>query len=223
MTKHPELFSKLCAPIPAQYVKTKPGPRGTQASYVDSRTLMWRLDEVLGPENWTSEYVHHEKFVECRLTVTLPNGQKLVRNDTGGGAGLTDEGDDEKSAVTDSFKRACMALGVAREVYGAPRVNWGRPTGSTESESGAEAEAVLADSIPRETSPIVSAGSLPPVNGRAFYKAIINDKVLTAKAKAFGRHNECPPKFMEWDQALIQEFWNTLADEGWQNYYRDNP
>ena len=54
-----------------------------------------------------------ENSVICRLTVRLPDGQVLTKSDAGGYAGMADQGDDDKSGFSDSFKRACAKLGVA--------------------------------------------------------------------------------------------------------------
>ena len=56
MTQHPELFAALAAPFGAAELKNRP-QAGKQMPYVTARTIMNRLDEVLGPENWWDDFV----------------------------------------------------------------------------------------------------------------------------------------------------------------------
>lgn len=117
MTKYPQLFNALCAEFSAAEIKHR-RQGGRELAYITARTAMNRLDEVLGPENWSDEYIPHEKSVLCKLTITLPDGSKLTKCDSGGYAGMQDEGDDEKSGYSDAFKRACVKFGVGRHLYG---------------------------------------------------------------------------------------------------------
>lgn len=117
MTKFPQLFDALCAEFLPHEIKRR-RQANRELPYITARTAMNRLDEVLGPENWSDEYTPHEKSVECRLTITLPDGTKLTKCDSGGYAGMQDEGDDEKSGYSDAFKRACVKFGVGRHLYG---------------------------------------------------------------------------------------------------------
>ena len=116
MTKHPDLFTALAAPFAADEVKTRK-QAGRDMRYVTARTVMNRLDTVLGPENWWDCYAAGEHSVLCRLTIRLPDGQELTKCDAGGYAGMADEGDDDKSGYSDGFKRAAVKFGVGRYLY----------------------------------------------------------------------------------------------------------
>jgi hypothetical protein len=122
MTQHRDLFAALAAPFEPEEVKLRT-QSGRQLHYVTARTVMNRLDEVLGPENWWDDFVPLEHSVICRLTLRLPDGQILTKSDAGGYAGMADPGDDDKSGFADAFKRAAVKLGVARYLYrdGIPR------------------------------------------------------------------------------------------------------
>jgi hypothetical protein len=111
-----DLFRALARPFEPGEVKRRP-QGGRQLEYVTARTVMIRLDEVLGPANWHDHYVPHENFVICQLTIRLPDGSTVTKEDAGGHAGMTDEGDDEKSAFSDAFKRAAVKVGVGRYLY----------------------------------------------------------------------------------------------------------
>jgi hypothetical protein len=117
VTKHRDIFAALAAPFATQEVKTKPGGGGRQQQYVTARTVMNRLDAVLGPENWWDDYTPLEHSVICRLTVRLPDGQVVTKSDAGGEAGMADLGDNDKSGFSDAFKRAAVKWGVGRYLY----------------------------------------------------------------------------------------------------------
>jgi hypothetical protein len=116
MTRHPDLFAALAAPFEHQELKAR-SQQGRQLHYVTARTVMNRLDTVLGPENWWDEYVPSQNSVLCRLTIRLPDGSTLTKSDAGGYAGMADSGDDDKSGYSDAFKRAAVKFGVGRYLY----------------------------------------------------------------------------------------------------------
>lgn len=116
MTQHPDLFTALAASFNPDELKVY-SHSGKQIHYVTARTVMNRLDNVLGPENWWDEYEPGEHSVLCRLTIRLPDGQVLTKADAGGYAGMSDSGDDDKSGFSDAFKRAAVKFGVARYLY----------------------------------------------------------------------------------------------------------
>jgi hypothetical protein len=116
MTKHPDLFAALAAPFDQAEVKSR-NQSGKTIHWITARTAMNRLDTVLGPENWWDRYVPGEHSVLCELTIRLPDGSTLTKADAGGYAGMSDEGDDDKSGYSDAFKRAAVKFGVARYLY----------------------------------------------------------------------------------------------------------
>ena len=116
MTQHRDLFAALAAPFDPDEVKLRT-QAGRQLHYVTARTVMNRLDDVLGPENWWDDFVPLEHSVICRLTIRLPDGTILTKSDAGGYAGMADPGDDDKSGFADAFKRAAVKFGVGRYLY----------------------------------------------------------------------------------------------------------
>jgi hypothetical protein len=116
-TSYPDLFAALAAPFSSNEVKFKPAGN-RKVAFITARHVMNRLDNVLGPENWWDTYTPAEKSVLCKLTIRLPDGSTLTKADAGGYAGMADEGDDDKSGYSDSFKRAAVKFGIARELYG---------------------------------------------------------------------------------------------------------
>lgn len=117
MTEHPDIFSQLAAPFRLDEVKIL-SKSGRNMFYITARTVMNRLDEVLGPENWWDRYVPGENSVMCEITIRLPDGSTLTKSDAGGYAGMADQGDDDKSGYSDGFKRTAVKFGVGRHLYG---------------------------------------------------------------------------------------------------------
>lgn len=116
-TRFADIWQELAAPIPREEVKVLK-KAGKGFVYVTARTVMNRLDSVVGPENWEDAYTPGDTSVECRLTITLPDGTKVTKADAGAYAGMADQGDDDKSGYSDAFKRAAVKFGIARELYG---------------------------------------------------------------------------------------------------------
>ena len=127
MTKYKTIFDALAAQFEPGQVKIR-HQAGRSFSYVTARTVMNRLDAVLGPENWSDEYTPLERSVICRLTVRLPDGSTVTKSDAGGMAGMSDAGDDDKSGYSDAFKRAAVKFGVSRYLYGDGVADLGGPT-----------------------------------------------------------------------------------------------
>jgi hypothetical protein len=117
-TKHPEFFAALAAPIPAAQIRHKPGPGGSKQPYITARTVANRLDSVAGPENWQDDYrVISDHSVLGILSIRLPDGTWLTKQDAGGMSQTPDESDLVKSGFSDAFKRVAVKFGIAREIY----------------------------------------------------------------------------------------------------------
>lgn len=131
--RYQDLFRALMAPF--DDVKQRQGGRGRMLDYVTARQVMNRLDDVLGPENWTDVYFMVDDVLFCRLTITLPDGTQVSKTDSGGykemmEAGKVDEENTDKTGSSDAFKRAAAKFGVARYLYkdGLPRFAQGGTT-----------------------------------------------------------------------------------------------
>ena len=122
MDQQLELFAALAAPFAPEEVRIR-SQGARQLQYITARTVMNRLDDILGPPNWWDEYMPLENSVICRLTIRLPDGTTLTKSDAGGYAGMADSGDDDKSGFSDAFKRAAVKFGIGRYLYrdGVPR------------------------------------------------------------------------------------------------------
>ena len=127
--------------------KQRQGRGNMQFSYITARQVQDRLDECVGPGNWSTEYrlLHHNAernvvVVECRLTIfnvtkadsgtnNNPDIERYIKCQSGDfGAFIDEHGvlvkknpgwEDEpfKAAYSDALKRAAVAWGVGRFLY----------------------------------------------------------------------------------------------------------
>lgn len=121
MTQYPEIWNALAADFPDRVVRERVVGGNRKASYITARTAMNRLDDVLGWENWEDAYesdANGSDNVLCKITVTLPDGRKITKADSGAPSKMGDDGEDEKGAFSDAFKRAAVKFGVGRYLYG---------------------------------------------------------------------------------------------------------
>lgn len=116
-----EIQKALAAPFPRAEVlgrigtKSKDGKKAQVLAYVDARTVMKRLDAVLGIDGWTDEMrpIADGKGFVCRLGVRVPGGDWIYREDV---ADLS-QVEAVKGGASDAFKRAAVKFGVGRYLY----------------------------------------------------------------------------------------------------------
>ena len=217
MTQHPDLFAALAAPFDASELKLR-SQAGRQMPYVTARTIMNRLDEVLGPENWWDDFVPLEHSVICRMTIRLPDGTILTKCDAGGYAGLADPGDDDKSGFADAFKRTAVKFGVGRYLYrdGVPRFARDEPKSSAQVDRGIRRRrrraAVTAPSAATAATPVSASdrgrSSGTPRTGRALF-AWTKDQDgqfeygLLKYLSAWAKSQEFPARMVDWDAEQV--------------------
>lgn len=114
----------LAAPFHPSEVKHKPavvkGNRALALHYVDARTIMERLDAVVGVAGWRDEYEFlPDGSCLCRLSLRIGD-EWITKTDVGGESEQKDEGDRHKAAVSDALKRAAVKFGVGRYLYRLP-------------------------------------------------------------------------------------------------------
>lgn len=111
---------------------------GQLIAYLPGRVVAQVLDDVIGPTRYTFEVTREPTFLgnsnlilTCRgrLTIHLPDGSSVYRDDAGTGKLRRDDrGEIEetsvdaayKGSVTDAFKRCAAAFGVGRCLYQIP-------------------------------------------------------------------------------------------------------
>ena len=92
--------------------------------YQDARCGMKYLDMVVGVGNWQKKFYEVRGLVICSLGINMnydePNKEPLwIWKDDTGSAGSIEE---EKSIISDSFKRCVVCFGLARELYTSPTI-----------------------------------------------------------------------------------------------------
>lgn len=83
------------------------------APYIESRTVMNRLDSVLGVDNWENDYKELHNGILCGIRIHLPGGKTIVKYD---GSDLT-EFEELKGGISGAFKRAAVLFGIGRYLY----------------------------------------------------------------------------------------------------------
>ena len=98
---------------------SKDGAKASLLLYQDARCGMKYLDQVVGAGKWQKKYYEVRGLVICSLGIYDDETQQWVWKDDTGTAGSIEE---EKSIISDSFKRCCVCWGLARELYTSPTI-----------------------------------------------------------------------------------------------------
>ena len=91
--------------------------------YKDARADMNLLDETVGAENWQRKHELINGNMFCSVGIKV-DGEWIWKQDVG----VESYTEKEKGQASDSFKRACVNLGIGRELYTAPFI-WIAPDG----------------------------------------------------------------------------------------------
>lgn len=91
--------------------------------YKDARVDMDILDETVGPVNWMRDHKELKGVVYCGvgLRASWPDEgvHEWIWKWDAGAESYTEK---EKGEASDSFKRACVCVGIGRELYTAPLI-----------------------------------------------------------------------------------------------------
>lgn len=85
--------------------------------YKDARCDMAILDETVGPLNWQRH--HSRDNANCIVSIWDDDKKQWIEKED---TGTESDTESEKGLASDSFKRACVNLGIGRELYTAPRI-----------------------------------------------------------------------------------------------------
>jgi hypothetical protein len=88
------------------------GKKGKALVYVTARTCQNRLDKTFTPAGWQVSYDYLGDRMVCTISCYI-KGQWISKSDGAGDTSI--EG--EKGGISDSFKRCCVAWGIARYLY----------------------------------------------------------------------------------------------------------
>ena len=85
--------------------------------YKEARCDMAILDETVGPLNWQRH--HSRDNANCIVSIWDDEKKQWIEKEDTGTESNTER---EKGLASDSFKRACVNLGIGRELYTSPRI-----------------------------------------------------------------------------------------------------
>ena len=101
-------------PFPVKEVLDRPGKGSILIHYIDARSVMKRLDDVVGMANWQTKVTETRSGtrVLCELSVRI-DGEWITKTD---GSGDTDF-EAEKGAISRALCRAATHFGIGRYLY----------------------------------------------------------------------------------------------------------
>lgn len=85
--------------------------------YKDARVDMKILDEVFGVDGWQRTHTVVNNSLFCTVKIWSENRNCWIEKQDVGTESFTEK---EKGQSSDSFKRACVNIGIGRELYSAP-------------------------------------------------------------------------------------------------------
>jgi hypothetical protein len=94
---------------------SKSYPSAACVAYIDARDVMYILDEVVGPENWQSDFKEIKDNLYAGIGIRI-NGEWLWKWDCGTESNI----EKEKGESSDAFKRAAVKWGIGRFLYDLP-------------------------------------------------------------------------------------------------------
>ena len=84
--------------------------------YKDARCDMAILDECYGVTGWQRNHYSIDGNMFCKVSIYDPDVGWITKEDVG----IPSNSEPVKGAASDSFKRACVNIGIGRELYTAP-------------------------------------------------------------------------------------------------------
>ena len=126
------------------------------AIYKDARVDANILDETFGPMDWKKEYSNGNR--NCVVSIwDREKSQWISKEDTGEGK--------DKALASDSFKRACFAWGIGRELYTGPHIYFSPSEISEDFQQKPDRFEVTAIEYDEDTNMIVSINVLNVTTG----------------------------------------------------------
>lgn len=87
--------------------------------YKDARVDMKILDETFGPMNWQRHHDVINNNLFCTISIYDEDKKQWISKQD---VGIPSYNQAEKGEASDSFKRACINVGIGRELYSAPGI-----------------------------------------------------------------------------------------------------
>ena len=236
-----EDFAKLSEPFPADDIEWRVAMAGDKngkvwarvLAYITSRAVQQRLDDVCGPDGWTTEIipVHNGAYL-CKLSVRVEHKdgsyEWISRMDG------SDESNIEavKGGISGSIKRAAVQFGVGRYLYNL-KDNWaivsekGKYSGEYKSKDGHkayfrwDAPQLPAWALPKEKlSPEANRAREEEINKQsARVNAFLNDNVVptsridVAKDAIKNRDLQTLKTIADWCESKVTDAINNEVNE----------
>lgn len=118
-----EIVPRLVRPFPVEDVEFRVSGRkdangmSQVVAYIDARLVQERLDEVVGPENWSFDWepvgVNAAEVMSAKGTLVIFG---VAKSDIGTAGNF----EKSKGAVSDALKRAAVHWGIGRYLYSLP-------------------------------------------------------------------------------------------------------
>ena len=126
-------------PLHADEIEIRVGNVGQRGAflllYQNSRCAMDILDEAVGASNWQRDHKEVKNNMYCGIGIwDSDKGAWTWKWD----CGVESNTEKEKGEASDSFKRASVNWGIARELYSSPRIHVKCPTQPKQKGSGYE-------------------------------------------------------------------------------------
>jgi hypothetical protein len=86
--------------------------KATMVAYIDARDVQDLLDDVVGPENWATDYRVINENMFCGIGVSTEKGWVWKWD-----CGVESNVEQEKGEASDAFKRAAVQWGIGRFLY----------------------------------------------------------------------------------------------------------
>lgn len=103
----------------AQIIQGKSGTFAILLVYKNARVDMRILDEVFGVMNWQRKHDVINDSLYCTVSIWDEEKEQWISKQD---VGTENQTEAEKSQSSDSFKRACVNIGIGRELYSAPNI-----------------------------------------------------------------------------------------------------
>lgn len=94
---------------------SKSSPSASCVAYIDARDVMTILDDIIGPENWQSDYKEIKGNLYAGVGIKIKD-EWIWKWD----CGTESNAEKEKGEASDSFKRAAVKWGIGRFLYEIP-------------------------------------------------------------------------------------------------------
>lgn len=174
--------------------------------YKNARVDMALLDEVVGSENWQRDHKELKGNIYCGVSIWDEEKKSWITKWDCGAESFTEK---EKGEASDSFKRACVNIGIGRELYTAPFI-WIKKDSLDYGKDGKVKTRFKVTEIEYEDDKIshlkiVDADKLYPLfvyDSTSPNSSITGEKKPKTTKESAKQNEDAEPKLKDWQDAL---------------------